>query len=179
MRALVVYESMYGNTNTIAERIAEGLRASFDVTVVASEDAAVQDVSGADLVVCGGPTHVHTMATKRSRQAAATAAEKPDSGLQLEPHAGGIGVREWLAGIGPHTGTAAAFDTRLTGPAWFTGRAGRAIGRRLRRAGFRLAVKPESFLVDKRNHLVQGEADRAAAWGAALATEASRLGLRA
>src|SRR5262252_7980285 len=107
MRAFVVYESMYGNTHTIAERIADGLRASYDVTVAVTEDAKSQDLSDVDLVVCGGPTHVHTMATKRSRSAAATAAEKPDSGVQLEPNAGGIGVREWLEGTGQHTGAAA------------------------------------------------------------------------
>ena len=34
MRALVVYESMYGNTRVVANRIADGLRATHEVTVV-------------------------------------------------------------------------------------------------------------------------------------------------
>ena len=34
MRALVVYESMYGNTREIASNIADGLRAYYEVTLV-------------------------------------------------------------------------------------------------------------------------------------------------
>jgi menaquinone-dependent protoporphyrinogen IX oxidase len=34
MRALVVYESMYGNTHRIAEAIARGLRSAYVVKVV-------------------------------------------------------------------------------------------------------------------------------------------------
>jgi flavodoxin len=34
MRALVVYESMYGNTHQIAEAIARGLRSAYAVQVV-------------------------------------------------------------------------------------------------------------------------------------------------
>jgi flavodoxin len=34
MRALVVYESMYGNTHGIAEAIARGLRSAYVVKVV-------------------------------------------------------------------------------------------------------------------------------------------------
>jgi len=34
MQALVVYESMYGNTRVIAGNIADGLRVDYEVTVV-------------------------------------------------------------------------------------------------------------------------------------------------
>ena len=34
MRALVVYESMYGNTRAVAGDIADGLRADYEVTVL-------------------------------------------------------------------------------------------------------------------------------------------------
>ena len=34
MRAVVVYESMYGNTHGIAEAIGAGLKTAFDVSVV-------------------------------------------------------------------------------------------------------------------------------------------------
>ena len=34
IRAVVIYESMYGNTHVVADHIAEGLRSRFDVDVV-------------------------------------------------------------------------------------------------------------------------------------------------
>jgi hypothetical protein len=42
-----------------------------------------------------------------------------------------------------------------------TGRASRAIGRLLRRHGYRLAVPPESFVVTKVSTLADGESSRA------------------
>ena len=67
MRAVVVYESMFGNTHVIADHIAEGLRTAAEVTVVAVHDAAVELIDSADLLVVGGPTHVHGMSSQRSR----------------------------------------------------------------------------------------------------------------
>jgi hypothetical protein len=72
--------------------------------------------------------------------------------------------------MAPSTAQAAAFDTRMPGPSAFTGRASHAIDRHLRRHGFSRIAAPESFLVDKQNHLLPGEADRAREWGSALAT---------
>ena len=39
MRALVVYESMYGSTHVIADNIADSLRVDYEVTVVPVGDA--------------------------------------------------------------------------------------------------------------------------------------------
>jgi flavodoxin len=39
MKAIVVYESMFGNTRTIAEAIARGLGGSLEVTVVRAGEA--------------------------------------------------------------------------------------------------------------------------------------------
>lgn len=176
MRALVVYESMYGNTHTVAGHIADGLRPTFDVEVVAVGEATAERVADADLLVVGGPTHAHGMSTHATRGSAVAAAEKDGAELEVDATAMGPGLREWFHGLGErtehpalHTADAAAFDTRFDMPAAFTGRAGRGIGRRLRRHGFELVVGPESFFVDKQNHLLDGEAERAIHWGAALA----------
>src|SRR5262249_1708788 len=71
MRAVVVYESMFGNTRTVAEAIAAGLSSSSVPTTVVSvfskEDV---DLHGVDLLVVGAPTHVHGMPSTRSRAAA-------------------------------------------------------------------------------------------------------------
>lgn len=177
MRALIVYESLYGNTHIIANSIAEGLRGkACDVTVVPVNRATAELVREADLLVVGGPTHLHGMSSNSSRRMGVDAAPKPGSGLILEPVALGPGLREWLHGIGPRHGhAAAAFDTRLDGPVVFTGRASSGIAHRLLRHGYRLIVSPESFLVDKRTALVGSEANRARAWGAALAFAATAV----
>jgi hypothetical protein len=169
MRALIVFESMYGNTHVVADHVADGLRSSFETTVVPVDDATPELVRASDLLVCGGPTHAHGLSRVSTRNAAVAAAEK-DGTLSVEAAAQGLGLREWFEGIGRQGNTAAAaFDTRIDAPAFLTGRASTGIARRLRWRGFRLAVEPESFLVDKHNHLLEGEAERAASWGAALA----------
>ena len=53
MRALVVYESMYGNTHVIAEAIARGLRPAYAVQVVSVAEARYEQVGRYDLVVVG------------------------------------------------------------------------------------------------------------------------------
>jgi hypothetical protein len=66
---------------------------------------------------------------------------------------------------------AAAFDTRIDAPAPITGRASKAIARRLRQHRCTLIADPESFLVTKDSHLEPHEADRARKWGAGLAVQ--------
>ena len=173
MHVVVVYESMYGNTHTVANEVAEGLRTFGEVTEVPRGEATADVVDGADLVVVGGPTHVHGLTSKTSRKGAVGAAEK-DPSLEVEPDAEGPGLREWFHSLTGVDGTqAAAFDTRIDAPPALTGRASKGIARRLRHHGFDLVVEPESFLVDKENHLEPGEAERAREWGVALGRAAS------
>jgi menaquinone-dependent protoporphyrinogen IX oxidase len=173
VRALVVYESMYGNTHVIATNIAAGLRDTHEVTLVPVSRATPELIAGADLLVVGAPTHLHGLPTASSRQAAMKAAVKPDSGLALDPDAGGPALRAWLAGLTPGHVLAAAFDTRMAGAPVLTGRASRGISRLLKRHGYRLIMPPESFVVTKLNTLVDGESSRARRWGAALAATAA------
>jgi hypothetical protein len=172
MRALVVYESMYGNTHTVAEAIGEGLRAAPDVDDVVVRPVGEADqamIDAASLVVVGGPTHAHSMSRESTREQAVRDADKAGSDLQVEPGAEGDGVREWLATLEAHGTAAVAFDTRVDIPAPLSGRASKAIGRALRHHGFAEVARPESFLVTRDNHLEPGEDERARAWGEALA----------
>ena len=107
MRTVVVYESMYGNTHLVADAIADGLRGGSpgaDVVVMPVADATAQVLADTDLVVVGGPTHVHGMSRPTTRHAAVDTAAKPDSGLTAEPDAEGPGLREpprhHLGGVG-------------------------------------------------------------------------------
>jgi hypothetical protein len=169
VHALVVYESMYGNTHQIAEAITEGLAETFSVTVEPLWRAGEALTGGPELLVVGGPTHVRGLSGVRSRQAAVQQAE--EKRLELDGSAPGPGLREWLTQVRPPPQTRwyAAFDTRAAGRAWLTGRAAPKIARTLDRLKLRMLGSPESFLVDKQNQLLPGEVDRARAWGQELA----------
>jgi hypothetical protein len=177
MRALVVYESMYGNTHAVAVNIAAALSARHDVTLVPVTRATPELVAAADLLVVGGPTHMHGMSSPASRRMAAKAARQQDSDLTMDPDADGPGVRGWLDGLGSlasgRDALAVAFDTRLSGAPLLTGRASRGIVRLLARHGCQLLAPPESFLVSKQNTLLDDEAARARAWGATIGAAAS------
>ena len=179
MRALVVYESMFGNTHVVASKIADGLRATHHVTLVPVAEATGDLVAGADLLVVGGPTHMHGMSSTGTRRMAAKAAAKPDSGLSLDPDATGPGVRDLLKRPGSRQVLAAAFDTRLPGAPKSTGQASRRIARSLERHGCLLIAAPESFLVTPQNTLADDEAARARRWGAALGASATDASLSA
>jgi hypothetical protein len=117
----------------------------------------------------GGPTHAHGLSRENTRKAAVDAARKDGSELALDPDAEGSGLREWFDALGQAPTTAAAFDTRLKAPAAITGRASKGIAKRLRGHGSTLVVEPISFLVTKKNHLVDDEATHARDWGKQIA----------
>lgn len=168
MRAVVIYESMYGNTHQVAEAIGRGLASSGEVHVVHVTDARCRDLENCDLVVAGGPTHAHSM-TRASTRHQAVVQGAGDENLTVEPDAENIGVREWLNDLAPASCClAAAFDTRLEGSTMLTGRAAKAIAKRLHDKGYQLVSDPESFLVTKHSELVDGECDRAEEWGRSL-----------
>jgi hypothetical protein len=162
MRALVVYESMFGNTEQVARAIGVGIEASMHADVVevgAAPDAVPADVT---LLVVGGPTHAFGMSWPSTRR---DAAQRATSVISRDR-----GIREWLGGLPAGTTEATAFDTRVTSRV--TGSAARAAFRRLDRLGYRLVAAFTSFRVtDVTGPLVDGELDRARDWGRALGAE--------
>jgi len=168
MKALVVYESMYGNTAAIGEAITASLREQgLDV-----EESLVTKIDAArtvdfDLLLVGGPTHVHGMSRVSTRKAAVN-----DRNTFPEPTLD-PGLREWLAQL-PEAGgrLAGAFDTRFDKPRFLTGSAARGIRHRLKGRGFRFVAEPESFLVSTENRLLEGEVERARTWAEEIAERA-------
>lgn len=163
MRALVVYESMFGNTEALAQVIGKGVEASMptDVVEVGTIPGVVPD--DVTLLVVGGPTHAFGMSWPSTRRDAAGR-----SGMLVSR---GHGIREWLGALqGSVTAAdAAAFDTRAT--SYVTGSAARAAGRRLDRLGYRIVAAPASFRVrSMTGPLLDGELDRARAWGKTVGT---------
>ena len=169
MRAMIVYESMFGNTHAIADAVGKGLEPMLEVVVVPLAEAGRERLGDADLLLVGRPTQFHGMSRPLTRKWAAAIAQKPSNDLVLDPDAGGPGVRDWLASLGHGHTKVAAFDTRFTGPAVLRDRASKAISRKLRKHGFEVVPKPESFFVNLKNHLEPGEEARAQEWGKRLA----------
>lgn len=164
MRALVVYESMFGNAKSVAEAIAAGLADAHCLVEVDEVGRAPERVEPTvDLLVVGGPTHTFGLTRPATRASAASEAE---DGVVSQ----GNGVREWLDVLhAPEGGTrVAAFATRAARPRLLTriGSTSRAIERRLRQRGYAPLVPHESFFVGgKHGPLVDGEEARARAWG--------------
>jgi hypothetical protein len=165
--AMVVYESIYGNTRAVAEAIAEGVGGGFEVEVKPIHEA--DAAGGTDLLIVGGPTHMHGMASSLSRKMAVQAGE--DDGAEIDPSAREeLSLRTWLSRQQGANGKAAAFDTRIDKSPRLTGTAARGIAKRLRRAGYDVVGDPESFFVeDAEGPLADGELERAREWGRSIA----------
>jgi len=64
-KALVVYDSVSGNTEKMARAIGEGLGdAGLDVQVKSVDDTRLDDLVAADAIVLGSPTYFSTMTAK-------------------------------------------------------------------------------------------------------------------
>jgi len=165
MQALVVYESMFGNTEKIARAIAEGLSDTFDVTV--TDVSRMPSATGLDLIVLGGPTHAFGLSRPASR------AQAGQQGT-IRPGAAEAGLREYLDCSPALTGiAAAAFDTKVNTP-FLPGSAAHRAQRHLRRLGCRIVQPARSFLVTgTTGPLVEGEEQRARDWGSAVAAAAA------
>jgi hypothetical protein len=162
MRALVVFESMFGNTEVIARAIGEGLGERFDVSVVEVGSAPDRLPDDVGMLVAGGPTHAFGMTRASTREDAVKQAG-PDGVVSR-----GRGLREWLDGLQPSPGLpAATFDTHIDKP--FPGSASGSARRKLRAHGFDVRGAESFHVVDTRGPLADGETARARAWGAQLA----------
>ncbi|MFJ6456095.1 flavodoxin family protein [Paenarthrobacter sp. NPDC091669] len=157
MRALVVYESLWGNTEKVARTIGAQLAIDADVDVTDS-DAAPLSVDGYDLLVVGGPTHAFSMTR------AATRAEAVKS--HSAPHEPDRGIREWLNQLERPKAEipVIVFDTRVDKPR-VPGSAAKAAKHELHSLGFDTSVKQRTFRVHGyEGPLLDGELDRAAEW---------------
>ncbi len=171
MRALVVYESMFGNSRTVARAIVDGLRAArVDVELVNAAEAATPRGDLVELLVVGGPTHAFSMTRHGTREDAVR-----QGGAAA---AAGSGIREWIDQVhkGPHSEMVATFDTRVGKMRHLPGSAAKAAAKALRKVGYHTLVASESFYVDDvAGPLLDGEEERARAWGERLgATATSR-----
>src|SRR4051794_32800185 len=145
IRALVVYESVFGDARAIAHAIAEGLSSSISADVVAAAEAPTEIGPDVGLLVVGGPNHAFGMPRPSTREGAVKqyGAEIPDTGA---------GLHEWLKTVRPPANgllAAAAFDTRGSGHKMLTkmDHASRTEEKLLTRLGARIAEPAEHFFV--------------------------------
>lgn len=162
MRAVVVYESLWGNTAAIARAIAEGIGP--EARAVSTAEATPALVADADLIVAGAPVLGFALPTEAMRKSIET-------GPQYSSNPGDFShpsMRSWLEALAPASGRGAAFETRVRGP--FPGGSTKAIVAGLADAGREVISDGEKFIVKGRyGPLRDGELDRARAWGAQLA----------
>ena len=151
MTIVVIYDSLYGNTETIAHAIAEAMPDTVQAKRV--DDADPIELASADLLIIGSPTH---------------------GALPTEA------IQALVDRIGPPAhgeARAATFDTRLT---WgflerWGGFAAPKIAVLLKEKGWTIAGEPGGFFVRglKKGPLKKGEIARAAAWAEDLAGSAT------
>ena len=167
MKALVMFESMFGNSERVARAVADGLGEHGAVTV---QDVTAVGPAGiapdVDLLVVGGPTHAFSMSRAGTREDAI----RQGAGQGLPER----GLREWLEDLPAdlHLLPCATFDTRVSRVRHLPGSAARSAARGLRRRHGILLAAPESFYVDDvSGPLGWDELGRARDWGRRLAEE--------
>ena len=164
MKAVVVYESLWGNTAAIARAVAEGLGP--DARALTTDEATGPVVDEADIIVAGAPVIAFDLANDKARDNIA----RSKSGAPTPPDTSHPSLRSWLAELPDGHKPVAAFDTRL----WWSPRgATGSIERGFRKAGYRTIAKGQKFIVEGTyGPLRNGEIERARAWGHDLAIAA-------
>lgn len=156
MRALVVYDSVFGNTEQVAQAMGEALEPLGDVDTHRVTAVEPEELTAVDLLIVGSPT----------RGFRPTPAAK--NLLKRVPPGGLDGVR------------VAAFDTRfaveemssaiLSFLVRLFGYAAEPLANTLEKKGGELAVPPEGFIVEgTEGPLRDGELERAADWARRIA----------
>jgi hypothetical protein len=161
MKAVVVYESLWGNTAAIARAIAEG--SVPEVRALSTAEATGAAIADADLIVAGAPVLAFSLSSEKIRESIrANPAKAP-----APPDLSHPSMRSWLDALLEGHGRSAAFETRIW---WSPGGATSAIVRGLERAGYRTVAKRQRFIVTGTyGPLRDGEPERARLWGAELA----------
>lgn len=165
-RALIVYESMFGNTSKVAAAIRDGLGTIVHTDLVRVDRAPAEVPPDVRLLVVGGPTHAFSMTRPSTRADAAT---QDDVVMPVD-----TGIREWLGALPDRTTPTltATFDTRIAKVRRLPGSAARSAARLLRRRNFSAMAPPATFFVDDTTGPIEEkELARARQWGVELGRE--------
>lgn len=152
MKVLIVYDSVFGNTEKIAQVIGNAMGSQAEVNILRVGNVKQENLRGLDMLIVGSPTR----AFKPTKEIINFLNGFPKNGLK------GVKV--------------AAFDTRFTMSAIeesrvlpflvrLFGYAAKPISNRLEKKGGELIIPPEGFFVEGvEGPLKEGEIERAASW---------------
>lgn len=170
MKALVVYESLWGNTAAIAAAIAEGIGPHARAAHTGELEPA--EAREADLLVVGAPVHAFGLPSEATKH---SVDERPVPAGAITPDTHQPTLRSWLEHAPVTGGVAAAFDTRVKGPLGHGGASKiekllTARGRTIAAPAMGFYVKNDKAPAAPASMLLKGELERAREWGASLAT---------
>jgi hypothetical protein len=153
MHAIVVYESVWGNTAAVAHAVAQGLGEG--ARAYPTDEVPADALASADLIVAGAPVFGFGLPTDRMRESI-----KPSQGAADLSHPS---LRWWLDTLPTGSGHSAAFETRLW---WSPMGATGTIEKSLAAHGYPPITGAARFVVrGTEGPLREGELDRATAWG--------------
>jgi len=155
MKVLVVYESVFGNTEKVARAIAAAYPNQAEIGVVQVSSLTPEQLAGVELLIVGSPTRAFRPWEE---------------------------TKKWMKGLNPGSLKGlkvAGFDTRiaikdvnngiLTFMVKIFGYAAKPIGAAMLKAGGTLIAEPEGFFVKaSEGPLKDGELERAAEWARGL-----------
>jgi flavorubredoxin len=169
VKAVVVYESHWGNTEAVARAIADGIGP--EAQAMHTDEAVAPALVDADLLVAGAPVIAFGLSREATRKQIAGDVKAPTPPDVSHPL-----LRSWLDALPAGHGWAAAFETRI----WWSPRgATGSIESKLKRAGYQRLARSERFIVaGAYGPLRDGELDRARLWGATLAQASAKQAAR-
>jgi len=148
-KALVVYDSLFGNTKKIAEAITEGLSNQYDSRLMSVKDIKITDINSIKLLILGSPTH----GGRYSEAVKDFFASLQDNSLQ--------GIKAF------------SFDTSIPAgdKGWFVrllikmfGYAAPRISKELSKKGAVAGGSETFWVLDREGPLKDGETERARSW---------------
>lgn len=151
MKALIIYDSFFGNTEQIAQAIGNALGSQEDLEILRVSNVKPEQLTGLRLLIVGSPTRAFRPTPAISRLLGSI----PKHGLK------GVKVAAFDTRISMND-----VDSRILPPlVKVFGYAAKPIADRLKKKGGELAIPPEGFFVEgSEGPLKEGELERAADW---------------
>ena len=142
MKAVVVYESHWGNTAAIAQAIADGIGSG--TRALNTDEASREALAGVDLIVAGSPVIAFALPRDGSLNQIAKDEKAP-----VPPDTSHPLLRTWLHNLPVGRGFAAAFETRIW---WSLRGATGTIESKLRESGYERLLPGERRRVGPSRH---------------------------
>jgi flavodoxin I len=151
MKTLIIYDSVFGNTEQIARAIADALKPQNKVELLRVSSVKPEDVQGVELLIVGSPTRKFT-ATPEIFSFIKSISIQGLKGVQVTAFDTRISLSDIKSSV-------LRFMVKLGGYA------AEPIAKKLQKKGGDLIIPPEGFFVnDTEGPLKDGELERAAEW---------------